>query len=122
MSGSNVITVTARDAAGNTRTDTLTVTYSPDTTRPNITITTPTSNSTLTTTATTLTLGGTASDNIAVTLVSWTNNRGGSGSATGTTAWSTGSIALLTGSNILTVTARDAAGNTRTDTLTVTRN
>jgi hypothetical protein len=117
-----VITVTARDAAGNTRTDTLTVTYSPDTTRPNITITTPTSNSTLTTTATTLTLGGTASDNIAVTLVSWTNNRGGSGSATGTTAWSTGSISLLTGSNILTVTARDAAGNTRTDTLTVTRN
>jgi hypothetical protein len=122
ISGSNVITVTARDAAGNTRTDTLTVTYSPDTTRPNITITTPTSNSTLTTTATTLTLGGTASDNIAVTLVSWTNNRGGSGSATGTTAWSSGSIALLTGSNILTVTARDAAGNTRTDTLTVTRN
>jgi hypothetical protein len=122
VSGSNVITVTARDAAGNTRTDTLTVTYSPDTTRPNITITSPTSNSTLTTTATTLTLGGTAADNIAVTLVSWTNNRGGSGSATGTTAWSTGSISLLTGSNILTVTARDAAGNTRTDTLTVTRN
>jgi hypothetical protein len=59
---------------------------------------------------------------VAVTQVSWTNSRGGSGNATGTTLWSSGSIALLTGSNVLTVTARDAAGNVRTDTLTVTRN
>ena len=29
-------------------------------------------------------------------------------------------IALLSGANVLTVTARDAAGNTSTDTLTVT--
>src|SRR5205085_1125940 len=79
QSGSNVLTVTARDANGNTRTDTLTVTYSPDITRPNISILTPTANSTMTTTATTITLGGSASDNIGVTLVSWTNNRGGSG-------------------------------------------
>ena len=54
--------------------------------------------------------------------MSWTNSRGGSGNATGTTSWSAAGIALLTGSNVLVVTARDAAGNTRTDTLTVTRN
>ncbi|MEO8062817.1 MAG: DUF4082 domain-containing protein [Pseudomonadota bacterium] len=121
QTGSNVLTVTARDAAGNTQTDTLTVTFT-DTTRPSITITSPTSNSTRTQTASTITLGGSASDNVAVTQVSWTNNRGGSGNATGTTSWSTGTISVLTGVNILTVTARDAAGNTRTDVLTVTRN
>ena len=48
------------------------------------------------------------------------NDRGGSGTATGTTSWSVSGIALLSGSNVLTVTARDAAGNTSTDTLTVT--
>jgi len=121
QTGSNVLTVTARDAAGNVRTDSLTVTYN-DTTQPAVSITSPTSNATLTTTASPLTLGGSASDNVAVTQVSWVNNRGGSGTATGTTSWSASGIVLLSGSNTLTVTARDAAGNTRTDTLTVTYN
>ena len=72
LSGSNVLTVTARDAAGNTSTDTLTVTYTPaDTTLPTVTITTPTSAATHTASATPLSLGGTASDNVAVTQVSW---------------------------------------------------
>jgi hypothetical protein len=122
LSGSNVLTVTARDAAGNTSTDTLTITYNPDTTQPNVTITSPTSNATHTVTSANLTLGGTASDNVAVTQVSWTNSRGGSGTASGTSNWSASGITLQTGSNVLTVTARDAAGNTRTDTLTVTYN
>ena len=118
--GSNVITVTARDAAGNTSTDTITVTYAPDTTPPVVTITAPTSNTTLSTTAATLALGGTASDAVGVTQVTWTNDRGGSGTATGTTSWSVASITLQSGANLLTVTARDAAGNTSTDSLTVT--
>jgi hypothetical protein len=123
QSGSNTITVTARDAAGNTRTDTLTVTYNPpDTTQPSVTILTPTSNATLTTSASSTTLSGTASDNVGVTQVTWANDRGGSGTASGTTIWSTSTVSLMTGQNVLTVTARDAAGNTRTDTLTVTRN
>ena len=42
------------------------------------------------------------------------------GTATGTTSWSVSGIALQSGANVLTVTARDAAGNTSTDTLTVT--
>jgi hypothetical protein len=52
--------------------------------------------------------------------VTWTNSRGGSGTATGTTSWSASGIALQSGSNVITVTARDAAGNSGTDMLAVT--
>lgn len=117
--GSNVITVTSRDAAGNTGTDTLTVTRA-DGSAPTVTITSPTSNPTLSTGNATVTLGGNASDDTGVTQVTWANSRGGSGTASGTTSWSVGGIVLQSGSNVLTVTARDAAGNTSTDTLTVT--
>ena len=85
-----------------------------------MTITTPTSAATYSTSATSLNLGGTASDNVGVTQVSWSNDRGGSGVASGTTSWSVTGIALQSGANLITVTARDAAGNTGTDTLTVT--
>jgi len=123
LGGSNLITITARDAAGNSATDTLTVTYNaPDTTAPVATITTPTSVSTFTTSTTPLTVGGTASDAVGVTQVTWANDRGGSGTATGTTSWSASSIVLQSGSNVITITARDAAGNSATDVLTVTYN
>src|SRR3990170_3161062 len=111
--GVNVLTVTAEDANGNSAIDTLTVTYT-DTTQPTLTITSPTSSPTYATGSSPLTLGGTASDNIGVTQVTWINDRGGSGTATGTTTWSASGIALLPGANQLTVTARDAAGNTGT--------
>ncbi len=118
--GSNVLTVTARDAAGNIATDTLTVTRT-DTTRPTVAITFPTSSKTYTTAASIISLIGHASDNAGVTRVTWVNNRGGGGTASGTPFWRTGNVALQHGSNVLTVTARDAAGNIATDTLTVTR-
>jgi hypothetical protein len=119
QAGSNVITVTARDAAGNTATDVLTVT-APDTSAPTVTITQPTSSATLSTTTTTVNVSGTASDNVGVTQVTWSNDRGGSGAATGTTSWSVNGVALLNGANVITITSRDAAGNTATDTLTIT--
>ena len=50
-----------------------------------------------------------------MTQVTWVNDRGGSGTATGTTSWTVSGIVLLSGANVLTVTARDAAGNTSTD-------
>ena len=50
----------------------------------------------------------------------WVNTQGGSGTATGTTSWAASGIVLRPGTNVLTVTARDAAGNTATATLTVT--
>src|SRR6185503_8560264 len=120
QSGSNLLTVTARDAANNTSVDTLDVTYTPDTMPPTVTITSPTNATTYSTTNGTLSLGGTATDNVAVTQVSWVNSRGGNGTATGTANWSATGIALQSGSNLLTVTARDAANNTSTDTLDVT--
>jgi hypothetical protein len=120
LDGTNVVTVTAQDAAGNKGTDTLTVTYSaPDTTAPVVTITTPTTSSSFATTATSLSLGGTASDNVGVTQISWTNDRGGAGTASGTSSWSAASIPLQLGTNIITVAARDASGNQAMDVLTV---
>lgn len=46
-------------------------------------------------------------------------HRGGSGTASGATSWSVSGIALQSGTNVITVTASDAANNTATDTLTV---
>ena len=121
QNGTNVLTVTARDAAGNTATDVLTVAYSaPDTTAPVVSIAQPTSASTFSTTAATMNVSGTSSDGVGVTQVTWSNDRGGSGTATGTTSWSVNGVALQVGSNVITITARDAAGNTATDSLTIT--
>ena len=91
-----------------------------DTAGPSISITTPTSDIEYTTQSRWLTLQGTASANVDVTQVTWTNSRGGSGTATGTTSWTASGIVLRRGSNVLTVTAVDAAGNASTTTLSVT--
>jgi len=115
QSGANTITVTAYDAAGNKGTAKLTITYNaPDTTLPVVSISGPTTSS-----STPLSISGTASDNIGVTQVTWANDRGGSGNATGTAGWSASGIALQSGANNITVTAYDAAGNKGTATLTV---
>ena len=118
--GTYPVTVTVSDAA-QTATRSFTWTVTPETVPPVVAITSPTSAATFNTSSATLMLAGTASDNVAVTQVNWANNRGGSGTASGTTSWSA-VIALQSGSNILTVTGRDAAGNTATKTLTVTLN
>jgi Putative Ig domain/Glucodextranase, domain B/Bacterial Ig domain len=125
LTGTNTITVQARDAAGNLANDVLTVTRTTTPTSdgiaPTITITGPTSASTYTTTSTSTPLSGTASDNVGVTQVTWVNDRGGNGVASGTTNWSVASVPLMTGTNTITVQARDAAGNVASDVLTVTR-
>jgi Putative Ig domain len=91
-----------------------------DTIAPSIAITSPTTAATYTSSASSLVLSGNAGDNVGVVSVSWTNDRGGSGDTKGTTSWSTGSIGLKTGTNVITVTARDAAGNQSSQALTVT--
>jgi len=92
-----------------------------DTTPPTVTISNPAA-SPYSASSTPLSISGTASDNFTdvfgVTQVSWSNSLGGGGTATGTTSWS-GSIPLVSGPNVITVTARDAAGNTANATLTV---
>jgi len=87
--------------------------------RPTITITQPTSGTTYSSTESSINIDGTASDDIGVSRVTWANSRGGSGTAIGTTAWNVYNISLMEGTSIITLTAIDSSGQTRTDTLTV---
>ena len=92
----------------------------PETTAPTVQITTPTSNPTYPTDQATITILGTASDNVGVTEVTWLNRGTGStGTASGTSSWAINGLSLNNGSNVITVTAQDAAGNRETATLTV---
>lgn len=118
--GENIITVTVTDTNSNVNTDIITV-YKDDA-NPVVTIDSPTTNATHTTDSDTISLGGTASDNYGITAMSWENNRGGNGSVTGTSNWTTGSIALAEGDNTLTVTAYDVSGRYGTDSIVVTYN
>jgi hypothetical protein len=125
QNGTNIITVTAFDAAGNSGRDAVTVAYAApttptDTTRPTISIVTPTTGTLYSTSTSSLNLTGSAADNVGVAQVSWSNDRGGSGIAGGTTSWSAAGIPLQSGTNVITVVALDAAGNAGADTLTVT--
>lgn len=90
-----------------------------------VTITSPTSGTTFDagTSSTLTTLAGTASSAPAapITAVTWSNNLGGSGTATGTTSWSVASVPLSVGSNVVTVTAANGAPSPGTDVLTVAR-
>jgi hypothetical protein len=83
----------------------------PDNAKPALKITTPTTSPALTNTTGKINLAGTASDNFAVLQVSWGNDRGGGGPATGTSSWIVPGLTLAPGQNVITVTASDAAGN-----------
>jgi len=126
QSGANNITVTAYDAAGNKGTATLTVNYTaPDISAPTITILGPTTASSYTSARSVETLGGTSSDNLGVTAVTWAvtwpDNSTTSGFSSGTTNWSVPSVSLEVGSNVITMTAQDAAGNKGKAVLTINR-
>jgi hypothetical protein len=75
----------------------------------------------ISTSASFINLNGTASDNVGVTAVRWTNAFGAGGDAIGTTNWQIGNIALLVGTNKITVRAFDAAGNSRWQLVSVVR-
>jgi hypothetical protein len=74
----------------------------------------------LSTTASTVAISGVAGDNVAVTAVKWSNSTGGAGVASGTASWSA-NIPLLVGTNLITVRAWDAAGNSAWRAVTVVR-
>jgi len=94
-----------------------------DTTSPRVTITSPTSNSNYSSLSSFLNVAGSATDNVAVAQVSWqvawSSGGGSSGSASGTGSWNVSNVPLQAGSNVITVTARDSAGNSGSDQLTV---
>jgi hypothetical protein len=88
----------------------ITVIY--DTADPLITITDPTPNLNYLTNVQPVLLGGTTSDDLGVTQITWTSSAGGGGSiGPPYNAWSK-SIPLTAGPNLITVTAQDAAGRT----------
>jgi len=90
-----------------------------DTSAPALQIKTPGS-SIASTAAASIAIGGLASDNVGVAAVKWTTSTGGSGTAAGTASWSA-TVPLLVGTNVVTIRAYDAAGNSAWRTLTVVR-
>ena len=88
---------------------------------PSISITGPTAAPALAAEVSAITLTGVAADpNLDLAGVTWTTNRGYSGTANGTTAWTAGDVPLLLGANLITVTVADHTGLTATDTIEVT--
>ena len=89
-------------------------------TLPTVTITAPTAAPSTISAVPFISIGGSAADpGGAVQAVTWSNDRGGSGTASGTTAWSVADVALQPGLNTLTVSALDSSGNRTSDTLAV---
>ena len=81
-------------------------------TLPTVTITAPTSSPSTTSAVPFISIGGSAADpGGTVQTVTWSNDRGGSGTASGTTAWTVADVALQPGTNTLTVSALDSSGN-----------
>jgi hypothetical protein len=93
---------------------------------PTVNISSPTSATTYTTSQDTIAIAGTASDDDAISSITWSNNRGGSGSANNDsgdwTSWSIDSISLQEDTNAVAVTVKDSANQTFTKTITVTYN
>jgi hypothetical protein len=87
-----------------------------------VTITVPTAGSTFDagSSGTLATLSGIATSDRPLTSCTWVNSLGGSGTTSGTTAWSVSNIALSFGSNVITVTCTYPGGS-GSDVLTVTR-
>lgn len=98
------------------------VTVGADVTVPTVAITLPASSGMYIANSSPLVLSGSAADDVGVSQVSWGNDLGGSGTATGTTSWSASGIVLQSGTNTITVTARDAANNTASASIVVIYN
>jgi hypothetical protein len=102
---------------------TFTTKSAPDQQAPQVGITKPTSGATYPTPWQYITLEGWAADDVGVTSVTWVNDQGGTGTATGTANWTASSIPLARGVNVITVTAWDATGKSAAPAaLTVTSN
>ncbi len=87
---------------------------------PDIYITDPIFGTAWTSSASTTELGGGTDDNVGVTAITWVNDRGGSGSVSAPfDSWYVTGIKLYPGTNNITATAFDAAGNSGSDILSI---
>lgn len=66
-------------------------------------------------------LAGVVASDAPIASVSWTNDTGGEGTASGTDNWQANDIPLALGNNKITITALDDAGNSSTDTIDINR-
>jgi hypothetical protein len=117
--GLNTIAVTAEDAAGNTSTASLQVTFTPGgfDDRPPVLIVL---SAPLTATKTPATVSGVAADDVGVAEVVWLNaTAGASAAAIGTASW-TAQVDLVPGANIITIRSIDTSGNETEVPLTIT--
>jgi hypothetical protein len=121
VAGHFIVTATATDGMlSDAKTFLWRITHpSTDGVAPSIAITLPTRASSFITEQLFVTLGGIARDEGHVTFVEWSSDRGGQGAATGTEHWIAG-IVLQPGRNIITVRARDQAGNVTSTSILVT--
>jgi hypothetical protein len=120
--GPNAFTVVATDDDTNTSQprvllSTYTVAAAGD---PVVTIQAPNGGANFNDTVSPVTVTGICADDVACTLVTWVNaDTGGGGTCSGTSSWSC-NVAVQSGSNAITVTGANQAGNTGTDTITGT--
>ncbi len=91
-----------------------------DTTPPTLRISSPSSTN-VSTSAHSIVFKGAASDNVAVASVVWGTSAGATGTASGTTSWSTAPIPIYVGANTISIQATDTSGNATWRTVIVTR-
>ena len=119
--GALTLEVTAFDAAGNSATTSVTVTVNnplPDTTNPTVTITAPTTSATV---SGGITITADAADNVAVTRVDFSVDGGAVTADTSAPYANTlDTLAFTNGAHTLEATAFDAAGNSASNSVTVT--
>ncbi|MCX7003763.1 MAG: hypothetical protein NTV22_10890, partial [bacterium] len=118
--GGNLLTVSGTNAAGIVGSDAITITraYAPGEGMPVINITNVPQS--FPSGVATCALGGTANQH-AVGRISWSNNRGGSGSTPATSAWVITGIPLSGGANLVSVSATNIFGSNAVATITMTR-
>lgn len=123
QAGANSIVVRAVAKSGASDIRTIVITSTPpDSKAPAIQITAPTAASTFTATSATIALAGVASHSSGIARVVWSNSRGGSGAATGTSNWSIAAVPLQQGSNPILVQAWSNSGSMGSVSITVTWN
>jgi len=116
--GGNTFHVRALDAAGNIGFASRQLTVYLDRANPVVAVTTPANGSVLTTVS--IAVGGTATDNIALSKVELSVGSGAWIVASGTATWSLVNFTLAQGANTINVKVTDSAGNTNTTQLIVT--
>jgi hypothetical protein len=117
--GNNVISVRAVDEAQAAAAVSVFVIRQAEISAPTIAITSPTASGTYTSSSSSVVVTGTAAHTSGISRVAWSNSRGGSGVATGTTSWSTTPIALEVGSNTISATAYEPGGQSASRQLAV---